>query len=393
MRRFLTLALGLTMAIMVLGAPVGARVADGPSAGGYSSDNVEFIQHFPISVNGVGGRVVGKYFYTNDQHKIMIFDVSDPLVPTLEGFIPMPQEYMYSREDLDTNGEIMVVPNTVRPNPNGNSFGAPIGLNTLFIIDVEDKSNPQIIAELPGAAQHTASCILDCKWVYGSDGNIIDLRDPSKPVLMEEKWGDGYPTSNGHDVTEVSPGIVLTATQPIMLLDARKDPVHPKLVALGDTTKVGFEHTARWPVDGTSDFLLMAGETNNKVRCSEANGAFQTWDARGWKKTHTFRFIDKYRMVNGTFVDGNAPANVWGCSSHWHEANPRYGKHGGLVAAAFFEHGTRFIDVDSKGKIKEVGWFIPFNGNTGAVYWITDRIAYAVDYNRGIDIIRFNGEL
>jgi hypothetical protein len=137
----------------------------------------------------------------------------------------------------------------------------------------------------------------------------------------------------------------------------------------------------------------MAGETNNKVRCSEANGAFQTWDTRGWKKTHTFELIDKYRMVNGTFVDGNAPANVWGCSSHWHEANPRYGKHGGLVAAAFFEHGTRFIDVTPKGKINEIGWFIPFNGNTGAVYWITDRIAYAVDYNRGIDIIRFNGKL
>jgi hypothetical protein len=229
--------------------------------------------------------------------------------------------------------------------------------------------------------------------VYGSGGNIIDLRDPSEPVLLEEQWGDGHPANGGHDITEVAPGIVLTATNPIMLLDARKDPVHPKLLALGDTLEVGFEHTARWPMKATSDFLLMAGESNNKIQCSEANGAFQTWDARNWKKTHTFEFIDKYRMENGTFIDGNAPANVWGCSSHWHEANPRYGKHGGLVAAAFFEHGTRFVEVNSKGKINEVGWFIPYNGNTGAVYWITDRIAYAVDYNRGIDIIKWNGKL
>ena len=45
--------------------------------------------------------------------------------------------------------------------------------------------------------------------------------------------------------------------------------------------------------------------------------------------------------------------------------------------------------VDSKGKIKEIGYFLPYAGSTSAVYWVTDDIAYAVDYNRGIDILRF----
>ena len=65
----------------------------------------------------------------------------------------------------------------------------------------------------------------------------------------------------------------------------------------------------------------------------------------------TFKLIDKYQMANGTYVDGSPPANVWGCSSHWHENNPRYGLHGGLVAGAFFEHGVRFMEIDSKGRI------------------------------------------
>lgn len=390
MRRTVSLVVAALTLSLFTGA-ADARLVEGPSAGGISSDNVEFIKHVPGGFNAVGGRKVGKYWYVNDQHKIMIFDVSDPLNPALTGFILMPQEYMYSREDLDTNGEIMVVPNTVsaRLTPDGS---APATTNVLFIISVEDKTNPQIIAELPGAAQHTFSCILDCTWAYGSGGNIVDLRDPANPKLVKENWSDIAMTGNGHDVEEVAPGIVLTATQPITLLDV-KNPRKPKVLAVGDTTQVGFQHSARWPNDAKSDFLLMAGETNNKVRCGEGNGAFQTWDARNWQKNRTFKLIDKYRMENGIYVDGSPPANVWGCSSHWHEANPRYGNHGGLVASAFFEHGVRFIDVSSKGKIEEVGYFMPHGGNTGAVYWITDRIAYTADYGRGIDIIKWNGDL
>ncbi len=66
-------------------APVNARDDMGPSAGGISSDNVEFIKHVPGGVNAVGGRVVDGYWYVNDMQKIMIFDVSDPLNPTMTG--------------------------------------------------------------------------------------------------------------------------------------------------------------------------------------------------------------------------------------------------------------------------------------------------------------------
>jgi len=350
---------------------------DGPSAGGLTTDNVEWIRHIPLSTNGVGGRLIDGWFYANDQNKIMIFDVkTDPENPTLTGVLPMPQEWLLSREDLDGNGNILIVPNTVT--------------RTLYVVDVEDKSNPQIIAELPSAQSHTSSCVLDCKWIYNSSGQIIDLRDPAKPKLVKEKWGDGMPASSGHDVEEIAPGLVLTATQPIMLLDARKDPKNPKLLAQGGNSDGRFIHTARWM--GPKDkFLLMAGETNFKVQCSEASAAFMTWDASNWKTSKSFTMIDEYRMKNGTQLDGSPPANV-SCSTHWHEPHPSF-RNGGLVAAAFFEHGARFIDVSDTGQIKEIGWFLPYAGSTSAVYWITDRIAYTLDYNRGIDIIKFTGKI
>ena len=374
-RTALLLAIGILAALIA--APSSAALLEGPSAGGLSTDNVEFVRHVPYVTDGVGGRLIDGWFYANDQNKVMIFDISTPEDPQLTGFVPMPQEVYLSREDLDGNGEILIVSNTVN--------------RALMIINVEDKTNPQIVAQLAGATSHTSSCVLDCRYVYNSNGQIIDVRDPADPKLLEEKWTDGMPAGGSHDVEEVAPGLVLTASQPIMLLDIRKDPRHPKLLAVGEQPKDGrFIHTPRWP--GAKDkFLLMAGETNANITCDESSAAFMTWDASKWKKTHTFTMIDEYRATNGTYADGKPPASL-SCSTHWHEAHPDF-RNGGLVASAMFEHGTRFIDVSPKGKIEEIGWFLPFAGSTSAVYWITDEILYTVDYNRGIDVLRFTGKV
>ena len=389
MRKIAYLAAALLMAVTGAAQAAPDAAALGPSAGGISSDNVEFIKNIPLSIDGVGVLVVGDYFYTNDQNKVMIFDITDPVNPEMTGFVPMPQEVLYSREDIDGNGDILVVPNTVIPNPGETETAKAAGAT--YIIDVEDKTNPTIIAQLNGSEQHTMSCILDCKWAYGSDGNIIDLRNPRKPKLMEEKWGDGMPAQGGHDVNEVAPGLVLTSSQPMLLLDVKKDPRHPKLLATGSNIDGRFIHSNVWPNNAKDKFFLAGGETNNQVRCNERNGAFMTWDASKWRKTKTFTMIDEYRVSNGTYADGSPAVNAVGCSSHWLEAHPDF-HNGGIAAAAFFEHGTRFIDVSSKGKIEEVGYFMPHGGSTGASYWITDEILYSVDYTRGIDILRFTGK-
>jgi hypothetical protein len=350
---------------------------DGPSAGGLSTDNVEWIRHIPLAQDGVGGRLIDGWFYANDQNKIMIFDISNPEDPQMTGFLAMPQEVYLSREDLDGNGELLVVPNDIT--------------GSVYIVSTEDKSNPQIIAELPNATSHTSSCILDCSYVYNSNGSIIDLTNPSAPKMMKEKWGEGLPATSSHDVEEVAPGRVLTASQPVMLLDVRKDPLHPKVLAIGEQPKDGrFIHTPRWP-GGKDKFLLLAGETNIHPQCNDAAAAFMTWDATKWKKNGTFTMIDEYRVKNGTYIDGSPPADL-SCSTHWHDAHPSF-HNGGLVASAYFEHGIRFLDVSSKGQIEEVGYFLPFGGSTSAVYWITDEIAYSLDYNRGIDVIRWTGKL
>lgn len=377
-----------TVAVSLLCVPVLAPAGTaGPTPGGMTSDNVEFIRHVPIAQDGVGGKPIGKYFYANDQNKVMIFDTSVPEDPQLVGQVLMPQEWLLSREDLDGNNSLIVMPNT---------FGAADGrpnLGVLYIIDVEDKSNPTIIAELAGAGSHTSSCILDCKWVYNSNGQIIDIRNPAEPKLMDTRWGDGKPAGGAHDVTEIRPGIIVTASNPMMMLDARKNPANPKLLAASEPIpNIGVMHSLRWGSNGKDSFLVAGSEQNFVARCgAETNGHLMTIDTSKWKKGTLGPVIDRHYETNGTYVDGKPAANQGGCSSHWLELHPTFDQ-GGILAHARFEHGTRFMRVNSKGKISEEGWFMPWAGSTGAAYWITDRIVYALDYNRGIDVIKYNGK-
>ena len=351
------------------GAP-STQVIKGPGPGGFASDNVEWLGFVPLTMDSPGARVHGKYFYITTSYGLTIYDVSDPIAPVRTGFLPLPQQPYYAEEDVDTNGDIVLIST----------------ISDLYVINVEDKANPTIVGQLAGAEQHTWTCVLDCTWAYGSEGMIADLRDPSAPKEAG-KWGDGKPTGSGHDVTEVKRGWVVTSTQPIMLLDARKDPAKPKLVAVGANDDQRFIHSNVWPRAMKDKFLLVGGETLGPKCDGESSGKFMTWDASKWKKTRTFTMIDEYKVTNGLPTDGNAPANLF--CTHWFEADPKF-KNGGTVAMGWYEHGTRFFDISSKGKISEAGYFIPFAGSTSAAYWITDEILYTADYNRGIDIIRYS---
>lgn len=379
-----TLAL-LIVAVSCLSLLTAAQA--GPTDG-FSSDNVEYVTFVPFEAGtATGARVVGDYLYVTSWKDFTIYDVSDPESPTLmsktlfaEDAADQGYGFRFENEDVATNGKILV-------------FSQQLPTSDLFIYDIEDKTNPVLIGHLQGAGAHTADCILNCRWLYSSNGNIIDLKDPADPKLMKEKWGEGMPATSAHDVNEVAPGLVLTSSRPIMLLDARKDPVHPKLLSVGDDDKItGGVHSNQWPNQAKDDIVLFSSESNFTGRCSGSNGAFMTWDASKWKQTHSFTLLDSYQLSNGTYSDGEPAANAMGCSAHWFQEHPNF-KDGGLVALGSYDHGTRFVDISSSGKIKEVGYFMAYGTETSASYWLTDRLVYAVDYSRGIDVLRYTGKI
>lgn len=365
----------LTTAIVGLAAfaPVSERPV---RAAGLTSPNVEYLGTVPFDGGGAtGADIVGDHLYVAGLKSLSIYDISVPESPELLSHTPLP--VYFANEDVDTNGKILLL-------------SSDTTLDELYVYDVEDKSSPRLLATLTGVTDHNFACAFDCRWAYGSRGNIVDLRDPSSPKKVGS-WGGGVTPADGFDTTEVATGRILTATRMIRLLDARRDPRSPETLAVGTTEDNRLIHSVRWPRGMRDRFILVQGETPFSQTCDEESGAFMTWDASRWKKTHTFRMIDEFRVTNGTMTDGNPPANGAGCTAMWFDEHPDF-RDGGFVVSGFFEHGARFLDVADDGEIEEVGYFTPLGGATIATYWATEEIVYAIDLVRGMDILRFDPE-
>ncbi len=60
----------------------------------------------------------------------------------------------------------------------------------------------------------------------------------------------------------------------------------------------------------------------------------------------------------------------------------------GLLAAAFYSQGTRFLDVRDPRHITQVGFYRPDDANTWASYWRPGGYVFVADFTRGVDILK-----
>lgn len=366
------------LAALALPAAASAQLPAGP----LTAKNAEFVTNFAQHTDSAGARRVGDYFYITTERDLTIYEIGDhPEAPKQVGHLDFGleslQNYYFSEEDVDTNGKILLT----------SEEGA------VEVIDVRDKTAPKFLAKLPTStgfsSQHTISCVLDCTYAYGSAGTIIDLRDPEHPKPVGN-WATSRKPGSTHDVTEVAPGMILTSSTPMYLLDARTDPANPTTVAVVGSKDDPFNHANLWPHQMGDDIVLVGGESVGP-QCAQADAAaFETWDASNWAQTGTFKPLSEFRLDTGLIVDGRMADSTY--CVHWFTPHPTY-RNGGLVAIAWYEHGTRFLRVGRDGSITEVGWFVPLGTTASAAYWITDRIVYVSDYNRGFDVIRFAGDI
>ncbi|HEX2058187.1 MAG TPA: hypothetical protein VHI71_07440 [Actinomycetota bacterium] len=367
-------------------------VAQTPTEGGVTVGPVEYVTFVPFDGStSTGVTIHGKYMYLTSWKAISIYDISDPENPVQTDTLPV--GFMFENEDVE-----------ITPDANYLFFSETIPNENFHVYDVEDKTNIQLVTTLEGGGDHTFTCLLRCRWGYGSDGVIIDLADPTQPKLAAAEGSEKDWTvqlgimEDTHDLTEVKPGyaIVSTLSGPLLYIDVR-DPMKPRVIARGEKVNEAYLfHSGEWPNEGTDRWLLMQGEDNFNPRCDpEANGPFLVYDTKGWQRTKTFTLSDQFAVQNGTFTDGNPPANGLGCSAHWFESHPTF-DNGGIVAMGYYEHGTRFFNITNKGKIREAGVFLPYAGSTSAAYWASrspkNDIVYAVDYTRGIDVLRYTGK-
>jgi hypothetical protein len=263
MRRFLlaslTAAMVLAMAVPALAHPnVELEKVLPVDLTHASTDNVEYLGRFPEHWGTAGGRLVGDRYYLTDPRGVHVYDVSTPESPSLLGSIEVYQQTTgaaLAQEEPDTDGNILVV----------DGSPTPFGSAALQVVDVSDPANMEIIGSL-NVTDHTWTCVSvpgevtgepgvatlhadpraqavapafateaetpACSYVYGRTGHIIDLTDPTNPVNLSNTWREaaeyGVRTNSPytHDMTQIRPGLVMTAGSTNILLDT-SDPRTP----------------------------------------------------------------------------------------------------------------------------------------------------------------------
>jgi hypothetical protein len=393
------LALPLIALAVLFGAPKSGAQLPGPTM--LTSGNVTFVKNLAEASDGVGARVVGNRLFVTTTKDLVVYDISEPLDPKRLGAINVAVEF--ENEEVPTNGKLLgisgeiggcVVPG-LAPVPDD---------NCLIIYDVSKAEAPRAVKIVPDAGDHTATCILDCQYFYGSEGTIVDARDPANAKIVGN-WSDDLKfTRSGrcHHQNEIRPGIIVAACQPMYMLSVRPEDggsiLKPKVLAQYSHADNRFIHGLRWPNAGSDRFLLGGGETNAQPRCTDKVGAFMVFDGTRPSDRGTWTQTDERRPQNGTYQDdpvagANPPTQILGCSAHWFEEHPTF-RNGGLVALAEYEQGTRFLQITPEGKIRQLGYALPIGGSTSAPHWAPDgRTVYAIDYTRGLDVLRYEGPL
>jgi hypothetical protein len=462
MRRFLlavlTAAMVLAMAVPALAHPNIELEQVMPLDLTHSStDNVEYLGRFPEHWGTAGGRLVGDRYYLTDPRGVYVYDVSTPESPSLLGAIGLYQTRANSglgtalaQEEPDTDGNILLVDGSPTP------FGAA----ALQVVDVSDPASMSIIGSLD-VTDHTWTCVSvpgetaggpgvarlhanpraqavappfaaaeqapRCSYAYGRTGHIIDLTDPTNPVNLDQTWrqavdyGSRSNTPYTHDMTEIRPGLVMTAGVTNILMDT-SDPANPIELARveqpGRFSSLGY-HSVEWANEGRDPFVVFGTEiapapagpsalqNTAGSDCRGENSVIETWDAseivagleayeQGASVEEAFGDAEFHRIDTfdaggrGIFLQGQAPGHVLYCA-HWMRLHPDFDA-GGLMAVSYYDRGTRFVEIADDGTMSEVGWITAAESYSGSPRWASDDVVYISDYRRGFEIVRLTGE-
>ena len=407
MRRF---ALSLSSVALIAGAlpslaadrPALVQVPPGP--GVLISENVEYLGTLPI-VPSIGGRVLTvdgqQRLYTTGSQGLHVFDLTDPALPRPLGVHHLPH---FQNEDVDVSDDgkrVVISTDTASADRSGSVA------NGIHVLDTSDLRNIRRVGFL-AAPNHTTTCAdAKCEWLYGSGGGIVDARDPAA-MKQVGRW---RPTpGGGHALNRDEAGLLISDSTPRYVLDPRQDPAKPKVLTEGSPT-VGLpdgllQHNnvrldaGKWQPRAAGDvapdlrpgeLFLGNSESNLRSQCGPNAGGLSSWSMANFDRGQRLQQLKTFRPVNGTYANGDPTVNALGCSGHWFTVRD------GMVAASWYEHGVRFVEVDQKtGAFTQKGFFQPVATEASAAHWVVGKdgreYVYSMDYARGIDVLRFDRE-
>jgi hypothetical protein len=436
------LVLPIAVCVAALPAPhaeAGVRLVGGDVP--LKSRNVRPLLTLPVP-HPIGARFRDNWMFVTTTEGLTVYDISNPRRPVPAGALPLPH---FENEDVDLGGDILLVSNDPSEgvgvlyvidisNPRRPLLRSamPNGFIETGVPGIFGLPEPQ-----EKGIGHTASCIQRCRFAYlaGTSGGIqiVDLRDPSNP----KKAGRFRPPITSiatHDVQVDSTGLAWIVGGDGTAAYDVSNPLEPRLVMRSDENirnsgQLGFpgpdpvfgiggegetpidlihhdslrfhKRSSRgrfepragqtYPLGGGGGVVGVVEEDYNRPTCKGA-GSFQTWGITNRRTSTGARklvLLDLYSTELDSLVNGRGWAPVTGlCSAHY------FDERDGLVAGGWYEEGTRFLDVRDPAGIRQVGYWVPTKGETWSVLFApTDpkgQTVYALDFARGIDVLRFN---
>jgi hypothetical protein len=360
----------------------GARAVPAIVGGALASDNVDFVANIP-DVAAVGAKIIGDTMYVTTLSGLRIYDIALG-VPVLMGALALPH---VQNESVDTNGRILII-------SADHVGGFP---NVLYVIDVSNRNAPILRGVTPTGDAHTATCIRDCQYAWNSEGEVIDLTNPSAPRVVGRASLPGYIHHTDVDATGFAwtSGSAVYDTNDYGPANLRS----PTLVAGGgafgwhgslrpDAAMATSSKMADAVIDPGE--LVLGTDENWIVSCG-SDGPFVTSWFRTVNGRPTIERLARWTVQMGT-VTSAKPVAVSG-SSHLVDV------HGSTVADAWYEQGTRFLDISDPRRPRQIGYFMPVVTESFAAKLhevktgpLPGLYVYTFDGARGMDVLRFTGQ-
>ncbi|MFB4314267.1 LVIVD repeat-containing protein [Actinomadura sp. 21ATH] len=357
------------------------------------------------------------------------YDVTaDPRNPKLVGTFDLPGYWQGEDTEADHKRKIIYLSRDPR------AFGGntDTGESGVYVIDVSKPESLRQIAYQVIPAGHTTSCVNDCRYLWtggpakaewmpadwgGRPVWVTDVRDPRRPKVFKKPIDTGRndgKTDYTHDIQVDSSGIawasgrggvrgyhtsgrhydpvrkrhrVATAWDPVPYAGGGIDEastnssfMHNSFRAVGRTRDQGPD-PREW---GDGQTLIVTEETFNDGCANDGLLVIASlkgsYGGQGWRSTPERPF--RLRTLGTWSVAGQegTRANAEECSAHYFDIED------GVLAQAFYNQGTRFIDVRDPTNPRQIAYFRPADAYTWASYYHRGRV-YVADHNRGIDIL------
>lgn len=272
-----------------------------------------------------------------------------------------------------------------------------LGKTGFMTIDISNPLKPKPIgsATIPRGS-HNTTAHPKKPYVYNSDSDqanrgeiqIWSIKNPAKPELVNTVIN---PTHSPHDLSFNKDGsLMVTAARTAVHLYDTSDPEKP--VLLGATACPGcyLAHDAKFTPD--SKWVIAGDEAAGGAAYPCPGGALYFYEVVGGRG-----LVLRGAYEPGEVVVAGENSTPNSCTSHvfdisddgtklaisWYTAGTRYLDISNMTGATFGPHGTG---------VKELGWFIPENGDSWSSKFHKGPYIYSNDINRGLDVYRITAK-